>query len=199
MDFSVHVLHGMEKDIHAEIQKILKVTKTSTVSDLTQPTFMKLSKDSMAGFLKSFVQIVEKNLEVCKMAADKIDQLKNEQIEHQKEIIKAQQTETNSVQNTVKNELKSWAEVARINSKQNMTVSAKTVKEAVKTTLAEDDRSRNFMMYGLEEAAEGQEDDLVDAVRALCEKTEVEQWPRLCSAYRMGEKRLTKLAQLKCS
>ena len=66
MDFSVHVLHGMEKDIHAEIQKILKVTKTSTVSDLTQPTFMKLSKDSMAGFLKSFVHIVEKILKFVK-------------------------------------------------------------------------------------------------------------------------------------
>ena len=78
-----------------------------------------------------------------------------------------------------------------------MTVSAKTVKEAVKTTLAEDDRSRNFMMYGLEEAAEGQEDNLVDAVRALCEKTEVEQWPRLCSAYRMGEKKSGKARPVK--
>ena len=52
---------------------------------------------------------------------------------HQKEIIKAQQTESNSMQSTVKKVTKCWAEVARINSKQDMSVSAKTVKEAVKT------------------------------------------------------------------
>ena len=43
------------------------------------------------------------------------------------------------------------------NSNQNMTVSAKTVKEAVKLAVAGDDKSRNFMIYGLEEAIEGKE------------------------------------------
>ena len=37
---------------------------------------------------------------------------------------------------------------------------------------------------------EGEEDDLEDAVRATFEMTELsEQWSRLCSAYRMGEKK----------
>ena len=40
------------------------------------------------------------------------------------------------------------------------------------------------MMYGLEVAKKGEEDDLEDAVQATFEKTELsEQWPRLCSAY----------------
>ena len=62
-----------------------------------------------------------------------------------------------------------------------MTVSVKTVKEAVKTTLAEDDRLLNFMMFGLEEAKEGEEDDFEDAVRALFGTSDIELWHRLCS------------------
>ena len=41
--------------------------------------------------------------------------------------------------------------------------------------------ARNFMMHGLEEAEEGEEDDREDTVRALFEKADIEQ--RHCSAY----------------
>ena len=69
----------------------------------------------------------------------------------------------------------------------------------MKATLAKDDRSRNFMMYGLEEAKEGEleEEDLEDAVRALFEKSEIEQWPRLCSTYRMGKRKSDKICPVK--
>ena len=100
MDFSVEVLHDMEKDINAAKQKILKATKASSASELTVPALMKLSKDSITGFLENFVNVVEKNLDVCKLAANKIDQLKIEQIENQKVIIRTQQIEVNSVQTT---------------------------------------------------------------------------------------------------
>ena len=182
--------------INAAMQKILKAIKASSATELTLPASMKLNKDSITGFLKNFVNVVEKYLEVRKLTAHKIDQLKNEQIGNQKVIIRTQQVVLNSVQTTVKEELKSWADVARSNNKQNMTVSVKNVKETVKTTLAEDDRSRNYMMYGLEETKEGEEDGLEDAVQALFIKSEIEQWPRLCSAYTMGRGSLTRLAPL---
>ena len=84
MDFPEEILHDMEKDINAAMQKILTATKASYATELTLPALMKLNKDSITGFLKNFVNVVEKNLEVCKLAANTIHQLKNEQIETQK-------------------------------------------------------------------------------------------------------------------
>ena len=56
--------------------------------------------------------------------------------------------------------------------------------------------TRNFMMHGLEEAEEGEEDDREDTVRALFEKADTEQWRRHCSAYTGWLRRsLTRLAQ----
>ena len=71
-----------------------------------------------------------------------------------------------------------------------MTVSVKTVKEAVKTTLAEDDRLLNFMMFGLEEAKEGEEDDL-RMQYGLCLEHQTLSCGTgfaVCSAYRMGDR-----------
>ena len=151
MHFSVEIIYCLEKDIQVAFQKILKATKTSSTSEISTAVLLKLNKDIIAAHMKSIVDVLEKNLEMCKLAANKIDQLKTEQIENQKEILRTQQKEINSVQTVVKSELKSWADIARTSSNQNMNVSATRVKEAVKLAVAEEDRSRNFMMYGLEE------------------------------------------------
>ena len=44
--------------------------------------------------------------------------------------------------------IKCWVDVAQTNTNYSMDVSVKTVKEAVKTSVAEDDRSKRFMIYG---------------------------------------------------
>ena len=64
----------------------------------------------------------------------------------------------------------------------------KVVKEAVKKAVAEDDRSKRFMIYGLNEARDGVDEYLVDAVQATFEKAGITTAPVVHSAYRMGPK-----------
>ena len=43
--------------------------------------------------------------------------------------------------------IKCWVDVAQTNTNYSMDVSVKTVKEAVKTAVAEEDRSKRFIIY----------------------------------------------------
>ena len=52
-------------------------------------------------------------------------------------------------------------------------ISTKEVKKAVKTAVADDDRSKRSIIFELREGEEGKEDDLVDTVEAAYEKTGV--------------------------
>ena len=89
----------------------------------------------------------------------------------------------------MKTEIRSWADVAKKNTNdQSIAVSVKRVKDAVKTAVAEDDRSKRFMIFGLSEAEEGEVDDLVHVVEASFEKTGAVPFPVIYSAYRLREK-----------
>ena len=55
------------------------------------------------------MNVIEKNVDICRGAAGKIDQLRTGKIADQKMLLKFQQGEAKSVQETVKSEMKSWA------------------------------------------------------------------------------------------
>ena len=114
MDFSVDLLHTMENEMKSEIQKVLKAVNVSTTSELNETVMMqKLNKNPLAKFVETLTNLIEKNIELCKSAAGKIDQLKSEKIADQKLLIEIQQGQINSVQDTVKSEMKTWADIAK--------------------------------------------------------------------------------------
>ena len=88
-------------------------------------------------------------MNLCKSAASSIDRIKTEQmqIDMQKQLINRQQDQIDSVQKTVKREIKSWANV-------------KTVKEAMRSVNEEEERSRNLIIYGVKETKEGEWEDI---------------------------------------
>ena len=155
MDFSVDLLYNSEKNMKANLQQLLKDTKTTAVAELNHSTLMKLNKDALVNYVKNLANLVDENIDLCKLAACEVDQLKSEQIKNQKKIIEAQQEQLISVQETVKTEFRSWADVTKTNIQKSTDVSVTTVKEAVKKAVAEDDRSKRFMIYGLDEARDG--------------------------------------------
>ena len=125
MDFSVNILYNSEKEMKSVLQQVLKTTKTSSVTEINHAVLMKINKDVLSTFVQNLVDLVQNNIELCKSAANKVDQLKTEQLTNQKEIIKIQHEQISSVQETVKTEMKSWADVAKTNTKQNMALSVK--------------------------------------------------------------------------
>ena len=90
MDFSVTQLHTSENRMKEEISKLLNTTKVSTTSDLSVTVLEKLKKADFISSVLSLVTVCENNIDQCKSAAEKSDELKDSKIIYQKEIIEAQ-------------------------------------------------------------------------------------------------------------
>ena len=123
----------------------------SSPSDITWNILSKLNKAPLQKYLAKIVSLYEKNINLCRSAAAKIDQLKDEQIILRKRLIDSQSEQINTVQKTVQTEMKTWADVARKNVTQNKVLTATTVKEAVRAVNEEEERSKNLIIYGVAE------------------------------------------------
>ena len=207
MDFSVEMLHTMEKDMDLEIVKLMKSLNVSSISEINQKSLEKtLNKGPLATFLSSFVKLYEKNINLCKLAAVKLDSMKDEKIELQGQLIdsKNDQTVVNSVQKTVKTEMqKSWADVAKKNIAQSKIITAKPVKEAVRAVNEEEERSKNLIVYGVKEAEDGDQEDVLSdglmnkVVKCIHEATVGGSWSGAVNITRIGKMEPNKTRPLK--
>ena len=143
----------MEKEFSSEMAKILKTAKVNSTTELNENVLLKLTKNPLADIIVRLVNLCEKNLNTCKSAASKLDQMKTAQIESQKKLLEIQQERIDSVQQTVKTELKSWADVVKkgYDSNKLKQLTTQSVKEAVKSVNDEEKRSKCFLIYGCEE------------------------------------------------
>jgi uncharacterized protein YaiL (DUF2058 family) len=94
-------------DMDAELVKLMKAVNVSSVSDISQGALQlqRLNKGPLQSSLMSMVSLYEKNVNLCKAAAAKVDRMKTEQIELQKQMMKSQNDQINSVQKTVRTEI----------------------------------------------------------------------------------------------
>ena len=199
MDFSVDLLNTMEKKMTSEIQKVVKTANVSCVSEVTEPALMKLYKNPLSNMVISLLHLIEENIELCKCAAGKMDQLKSEKIADQKLLIELQQAQMNSVQETVKSEMKSWADVVK---KANVQRNAKqltenSVKQAVRAVDEEKQRSRNLMIYGCQEKEKEAAFEITKTAKDVFDDAAVFPKPRICQTYRIGKKEQGKIRPIK--
>ena len=191
----------MEKELNTAMQKVLKTVKISSLSELNHSALLKLNKDPLVTLFENMCHLFTNNIELCKTAASKVDQLKSEQLDSQREIIKMKQDKLDSVENVVKSEIKSWAEVVNKNTNQSKALSSKVVKEAVKAANAEDERSRNLIIYGVpDEASEESDIAIVQHVVSVIEITENLKKcavPPKSQMYRIGNKMANKTRPIK--
>ena len=156
----MELLHSTERKLNAEISRLMKATKASSVSDVNRNSLEKLNKGPMADFLCIFVGLLESNMNLCKAAASSIDELKSKVLDTQNQLINQQQEELAKVKETVQTEMKSWADVARKNDNKNRQLTAKSVKEAVKEVNEEEERSKNLIIYGVADVEESDWDEI---------------------------------------
>ena len=164
-------LHKSEKGIKEEISKLLSTARVSSASDLSANVLDKLKKADLISAILGLVSVFEKNVDLCKSAAEKIDELKDSNMSIQKEIIASQKSQVNSVQQTVKTELKSWSDVVKKSCNQNQAiqVAKKSVKEVMKKFNEEERRACNLMVYGVEEGAEDKHNSLGGVRVLICD------------------------------
>ena len=107
----------------------------------------------------------------------------------QKLLIELQQAQMNSVQETVKSEMKSWADVVK---KTNVQRNAKqltenSVKQAVRAVDEEKQRSRNLMIYGCQEKEKEAAFEITKTAKDVFDDAAVFPMPRICQTYRIGK------------
>ena len=191
MDFSVDRLNAMDHEMTSEFQKIFKIANVSCRSDFTETALMKLTKNQLVKIIGSSMNLAEKNIEFCKSAAGKIDVMKSEKIADQKLIIETQQGQMNSVQETVKSEMKSWTDVVKKNTAQRPSgkpLTENSIKQAVRTVNEEKKRSTNLMIYGCQESDKEADFELNKAVKDILNGTDAFPVPRTGEVYRIGRK-----------
>ena len=176
----------------SEIQKVVKAVNVSCASEVTESALMKLNKNPLAQIVNSLLGLIEQNVELCKCAAGKMDQLKSDKIADQKLLIELQQTQMNSVQETVKSEMKSWADVVKKNSNVNQRnvkqLTENSVKQAVRAVNEEERRSKNLMIYGWQEKEKEADFEVIKAAKEVFDEVDIYPLPHIHEAYRIGKK-----------
>ena len=174
----------------AEIQKVVKAVNVSCTSEVNESALMKLNKNPLAKLVENLLDLIEQNVELCKCAAGKIDQLKSEKIADQKMLIEIQQTQMSTVQDTVKCEIKSWADVVKKNNNQRNVkqLTETSVKQAVRAVNEEERRSKNLMIYGCQEQENEADFEVSKTVKDVFAAVDIFPVPRAYEAYRIGKK-----------
>ena len=133
---------------------------------------MRLNKDSLTDMIVNLVHVFEQNMNLCKVAAKRIDELKTEQIDQQRTLIAIQNSQMNSVQTAVtsglKQEMRSWSDIVKKNNSQmqndQLSITKKSVQQVIRNVNEEERRSKNLMIYGLEENENEDISPVVDEV-----------------------------------
>ena len=181
----------------------MKAVNVSSPSDVSQNALNKLTKGPLITFFLSMLKMYEKNVSMCKSAAAKLDHMKNEKINLQKQLIDFQSEQMNSVKKTVETEMKTWAEVAKKNITQSKVVTTKTVKEAVRAANEEEERSKNLIVYGVSESEDSDWNEIYnnklnEVVKSIHETTVTDgSLPTALNVYRLGKKEPNKTRPIK--
>lgn len=160
MEYSLEAIHQTD----ADLESVMK-----SIGNLDQSMLMKKNKDVLVNFVRSLADVANKNQSILRSAAAEIDELKSDNLKSQRSLISLQQEviqnkseQLDSVKNTVKTEIKTWANVVTksCSGNQNMGAPKKLIREAVKSVIGEHDRSCNIVVFGAVEVKEQDKDDV---------------------------------------
>jgi hypothetical protein len=75
MGFSVRKLHELQKDMEVVFSDVLSKGKVSKLLELNAIVLMRLNKDSLTDMIVNLVHVFEQNMNLCKVAAERIDEV----------------------------------------------------------------------------------------------------------------------------
>ena len=175
MTYKLEALYNTDKDIRDCFDSLLSTAKCKKIEDLTDAVLVntKITKNTLANAIVNLVSVLNTAHSVLKCASVRIEELQSECIDKQKSVISLQEEliqnkneEATAVQSAVTSEIKSWADiVSKTGSK--TAVTAQTIQRAVKTAIGEDQRYKNIVVFGLQEAAN---EDLCGNVKQMLQQ-----------------------------
>ena len=148
----------------------------------------KSNKDVLVNLVVSVARVVENSRSALRAAAVSIEHLKSEEIQNQKtvialqsELIQSKVKQVEVLQETVKNEEKTFSDVVKQGCKESVTV--QNLKAVVKSAVKADDRTRSIMVFGMEETSGEELDQKVgDMLKNVCAQGR----PPVSDTFRVG-------------
>ena len=194
-------INAIQGQTNCWLTEKLKLLGCSDIDDLTHEMCKAPLKDRIAGILHSALLFINKQSECVESLKNDVSKLRVDLIESQRSVVKLQdqllnekdvqgqaikQTVSSSVQESIKQEFRSYSEVAAAHTEasasQSVSITPETLKSVVKSVVESEDRSRNVMLFGVSEEEDEQLSDKVrDIFQCLGEK------PRF-DAVRVGRK-----------
>ena len=197
-----NVIQTIDVEIKDALTDALKLSKCFDPWKVSADDLMKHGKKSeLAECVESMAAVLAMCRDMMKGALGDLDDLKSQQISLQKQIIdqqsellKCKDEQLDSVQATVKTEMRSYADHAAKNWPQQSAevVTPAQVKQAVKVAVQEEDRTRSLMMFGVKEEKEEEIEQTVLEIMAT-----VDEKPRLAECCRLGGKEEGKVRPIK--
>ena len=169
-----------------------------------------LLKAQLADWVWHFADMYCKTKQLSVSEASKLEELNEKLIQSQEKVISLQEQvitskdeqlasfqtavrdEMASVQTTVKSELGSWSEVVKRNSVQPISITSAKLKEAVKSAVSEEDRSRTIMIFGKPDV---EKEDLSSTVSDIF--ADLQEKPQLVECRRVGAAKPAKCRPIK--
>ena len=72
--YSHYTVHTFESELSVELRTILNIANVTSTTELNKNSLMKLYKNELTEIALRLARVYEKNLDICKSAAVKIDQ-----------------------------------------------------------------------------------------------------------------------------
>ena len=193
---------------------ILEQLECETVGQLSPAKLKAPYKETLVSWIDEALHFVSDQNDLIKKLRDDSGMLKTQLIDSQQKVIELQgelldskteqltalqttvadtmKAELASVQEAVETKIhSSWSEVAAKGLSQGFASAAK-IKEAVKSAVAEDEKSKNFMIFGKEEAPN---EDIVTTVAEILQ--DLNEKPRVIECTRVGTSEQQKLRPIK--
>lgn len=183
-DYQIEDIHEMLEEISETLTGTTKSVKCDDPENLEPHMFMKMTKEKMSHLIVDMADTIRRSSIWLKKTSGKVDELKNELIDTQKwdirqkkELLDAKEAQLQSFQTTVKTEMKSYC--AAFTTGKQIT-SQESLKEAMKSVVQEEDRSKNLMLFGVkEEETKGIEGTVAAIFESVDEKPQIEEVVRV--------------------
>ena len=163
MEFSVSALHELEMKVENLSDTISAKLRCRKLQDLTLDLFKhkSVTKELLATIVLEMGTLICDSKMVLRSACEKIDEQKSDLIQTKNELIECKSGKLESVKETVQSEMKSFSDVVKSKCVSS-DLSPSKIKLAVHSAIRDEDRAKNFIIFGAEEELECEEEEMTD-------------------------------------
>lgn len=172
MEFSLSTLHGLEDKIQKLSDSVSEKVKCGNLEKLNRDSIKlkNLTKETLAEIVVNMGSVINDCRTVLRSASVKFEELNHDLLASQKKVIQTQKDyiacqsdKIDSVQQTVKSEIKNYSEAVKKHLPVRSAITPAKLKQVVKSAITDDNRLKNIMIFGVDEEKTFNDEPVDDA------------------------------------